>query len=270
MSARLVDPWGRFWSSKEDLDSVYASSPTVAAKIRRYLPAGARRVLEVGAGTGRDAAGLAAHGLHAVALDASPASLALIGRAHPGLAGRGIVGGDALHLPFSDDTFDAVFHQGVLEHFGNPSAFLAENYRVTRPGGLLVVDVPQKYHPWTLLKRALLRFDRWFAGWETEFTVAELERAVRSVGFEVVDSYGDWMVPSLGYRLLREAAKKVSLPLPLRPRGPAALRRAREAARARVLAPRAARYLAHTIGVVARRPAGVTAREPARSVLREP
>ena len=111
--------------------------------------------------------------------DATPAALALTARAAPGLVGRGIVGGDAFHLPFPDGTFDAVFHQGVLEHFSNPAAFLAENFRVTAPGGLLVVDVPQRWHPWTLLKRAALRVDRWFAGWETEYSIDELEARVR-------------------------------------------------------------------------------------------
>lgn len=251
---RTADPWGRFWSSKDDLDEVYASSPRVLEAVLAHLPGGQRRVLELGAGTGRDSAALAARGITAVALDASPASWRLIARAHPDLVGRGIVGGDALHLPFPDAAFDSVFHQGVLEHFGNPAAFLAENFRVTAPGGILVVDVPQTYHPWTLLKRLLLRTDHWFAGWETEYTVDELEHLVRDAGYEIVDTYGDWMVPSLGYRLLREAGKSLSLPLPLRPVGPARWRAVRGAIRARLLEPRAARYLAHTIGVIARRP----------------
>lgn len=254
MRAGKMDPWGRFWNSKGDLDGVYASSPRVLEAVVRHLPSGDRRVLEIGAGTGRDTAALRNHGFRAIALDASPASLALIARSHPALAGRGVVGGDALHLPFPDAAFDAVFHQGVLEHFGNPAAFLAENFRVTAPGGVLIVDVPQTYHPWTLLKRVVIRADRWFAGWETEFTIGELEHAVRASGFEVVESYGDWMVPSLGYRLLREAGKRVSVTLPLHPRGPAALSAVRRGLRERLLETRAARCTAHTIGVVARRP----------------
>ncbi|MGH7563214.1 MAG: class I SAM-dependent methyltransferase [Gemmatimonadota bacterium] len=246
--------WDRFWSTKDDLETVYRSSPRVLRALLDHLPAGGRRVLEIGAGTGRDTAELARQGLHALALDASPEAWRLAASAEPALRGRGIVGGDALHLPFPDAVFDAVFHQGVLEHFGNPDAFLRENHRVTRPGGVLVVDVPQTWHPWTLLKRLALRADHWFAGWETEFTIGELEARVRQSGYEVVSTYGDWMVPSLAYRLTREAGRKAGLPLPLEPRGPAPLTRARRALRERLLAPRAARYLAHTIGIVARRP----------------
>lgn len=248
------DPWGRFWASKKDLDAVYASSPRVVQTLVEALDPWEARILEIGAGTGRDSAALAARGARVVALDASPESLRLIARADPGLVGRGIVGGDAFHLPFSDAAFDAVFHQGVLEHFGNPAAFLDENRRVTRPGGLLVVDVPQTWHPWTVLKRAAIRVDRWFAGWETDFTVDRLERLARGAGWEVVGSYADWMVPSLAYRLIREAAGRVGVGLPLEPRGPAVLRHARRELRERLLHTRAGRSLAHTIGVVARNP----------------
>lgn len=249
------DTWSRFWEKKEDLDGVYPSSPAVLQALVRQLGAGPARVLEIGSGTGRDTAALAARGHRAVALDASFEALALTARAAPALVGRGIVAGDAFHLPFPDRAFDAVFHQGVLEHFGNPAAFLTENFRVTAPGGLLVVDVPQRWHPWTAIKRVAIRVDRWFAGWETEYSIDELEELVRKAGFEVVETYGDTMVPSLAYRLLREGAKRFSVDLPLRPPAPAALRYARERLRARLLAPRAARWIAHTIGVVARRPA---------------
>ncbi|MDX1622502.1 MAG: class I SAM-dependent methyltransferase [Gemmatimonadota bacterium] len=251
---RSADPWTRFWASKGELDEVYPSSPRVLETLVAWLGAPEKRVLEIGAGTGRDTAALAARGHRAVALDSSPAALELVSAAAPALTGRGIVGGDGFHLPFADGVFDAVFHQGVLEHFGNPLPFLVENRRVTAPGGLLLADVPQTYHPWTLLKRAALRADRWFAGWETEFTIAELERTVREAGWEIVDTYGDWMVPSLGYRLIRELAGAAGASLPRRPPSIAPVRRLRRAVRERLLAPRASRWVAHTIGVVARNP----------------
>lgn len=249
-----ADPWSRFWGGKEAVDEIYPSSPRVVEAVAAALAISGGRVLEIGAGTGRDTAALARLGHRAVALDYADESLALVASVAPELIGRGIVRGDAFHLPFADGVFDAVFHQGVLEHFGNPSAFLAENLRVTAAGGLLVVDVPQTWHPWTAIKRAAIRVDRWFAGWETEYTINRLERIVREAGYEIVDTYADWMNPSLAYRLVREGARAAGVRLPLRPRGPAPLRRLRRAARERLLAPRAARWVAHTIGVVARRP----------------
>ncbi|HET7692237.1 MAG TPA: methyltransferase domain-containing protein, partial [Gemmatimonadota bacterium] len=85
------DTWSRFWEKKEDLDGVYPSSPAVLQALVRQLGAGPARVLEIGSGTGRDTAALAARGHRAVALDASFEALALTARAAPALVGRGIV-----------------------------------------------------------------------------------------------------------------------------------------------------------------------------------
>lgn len=249
-----VEGWDRFWSGRRDLSRVYPSSPRVLEALLRHLPSGRPRVLEIGAGSGRDTAALVERGTRAVAVDASPVALGLVAGLAPGLVGRGLVAADALHLPFADRVFDAVFHQGVLEHFGNAAAFLAENRRVLAPGGVLVVDVPQTWHPWTVLKRTLVRADRWFAGWETDYTPAGLERLVREAGLEVLDRYGAWMAPSLAYRLAREVAGRAGIELPLRLPAPDRWRRARRDAARILMTPRWTHRLAHTIGIVARRP----------------
>jgi hypothetical protein len=80
---------------------------------------------------------------------------------------------------------------------------------------------------------------------------------VSGAGWEIQSTYGDWMVPSLAYRLAREAVGRAGVELPLEPSGPEPLARARRAVRERVLSPRAARWVAHTIGVVGRRPEAV-------------
>ena len=45
-------------------------------------------------------------------------------------------------LPFSDSNFDAVTLLAVLEHVFDPYHLIREIHRVLRPGGLLVIDVP--------------------------------------------------------------------------------------------------------------------------------
>jgi len=56
---------------------------------------------------------------------------------------------DAKHLPFPDETFDAVCSDQVLEHVFDPSSVVAEMLRVTKPGGLIYVAAPFMYplHP---------------------------------------------------------------------------------------------------------------------------
>ena len=129
-----------------------------------------------------------------------------------------MVQGDAFCLPFKSDSMDIVFHQGLLEHFTNPQDILKENFRVIKPEGLTLADVPQRYHPYTVVKHILIWLNKWFAGWETEFSVRQLKNIFKNVGFEIHHVYGDWMNPSFFYRATREAFKKMNIKLPLYPK----------------------------------------------------
>jgi SAM-dependent methyltransferase len=51
---------------------------------------------------------------------------------------------DGQRLPFADREFEAVVVVDMLEHVGDDRAFLAELYRVLRPGGRLVVNTPHR------------------------------------------------------------------------------------------------------------------------------
>ena len=180
-------------------------------------PVRGRRVLEVGAGSGRDSIALASEGAIPFILDYSMASLETargVARRH-GMAPI-LVRADALRLPFRDGAFDVVFHQGLLEHFRDPMPLLTENVRALKEEGILLVDVPQRWHLYTLLKHAMIATGTWFAGWETEFSIGELERLLHRAGVRVVHRYGAWMVPGLFYRSLRAfllKAKAARLPL---------------------------------------------------------
>ena len=53
--------------------------------------------------------------------------------------------GDALDLPFPDDTFDRVIVSEVLEHIWDDERAIAELVRVLRPGGRIAVTVPTRW-----------------------------------------------------------------------------------------------------------------------------
>ena len=210
--------WDRFWVSAGDVEKVYSNEDRVAAHIERaLLSVDNLRILEVGAGSGRDGIRLAEMGAKVVSLDYSMPSLRMIASQVDRDVPVTLCCGNAFSLPFADETFDLVFHQGLLEHFRNPDDLIAENRRVLKPGGVLLVDVPQRYHYYTAIKHLLIAMDLWFAGWETEFSIGELERMLRNNSFSIVSSYGEWLNPPIWYRMLRRAAVAIGLRLPMYP-----------------------------------------------------
>ncbi len=90
--------------------------------------------LDLAAGTATSSAALARSGARVIGCDFSLGMLCE-GR------GRGIplVAGDALRLPFADAAFDAVTISFGLRNVADTGQALAEMWRVTRPGGRLVV-----------------------------------------------------------------------------------------------------------------------------------
>ncbi len=49
--------------------------------------------------------------------------------------------GDALQLPFKNDAFDFVYSSGVFEHLKDPKKAAEEVFRVTKPGGRILIGI---------------------------------------------------------------------------------------------------------------------------------
>ncbi|GHG46870.1 demethylmenaquinone methyltransferase [Flavimobilis marinus] len=94
------------------------------------------RVLDLAAGTGASSEPLADAGVRVVPCDFSIGMLQVGKQRRPDLS---FTAGDATHLPFADESFDAVTISFGLRNVVDTPAALAEMLRVTRPGGRIVI-----------------------------------------------------------------------------------------------------------------------------------
>jgi SAM-dependent methyltransferase len=108
--------------------------------IARRFPPGAR-VLELGAGTGQQAAAIRDRGFDIEAIEIPESNY----REHQVFP---ITAYDGRHIPFPDASFDVVFSSNVLEHVRDLPALEAEMTRVLRPGGVCIHVMPT--HAWRL------------------------------------------------------------------------------------------------------------------------
>lgn len=99
-------------------------------------PRAGERVLDLAAGTGTSSVPFVSAGAQVVATDLSFGMLKVGKQNHPELT---LINGDAHNLPFADDTFDALTISYGLRNVSDTTAALREMWRVTKPGGRLVV-----------------------------------------------------------------------------------------------------------------------------------
>lgn len=134
--------WQRILAESVDRFGVQASAPAIAAA-ETFRAAGAARLLELGAGQGRDSLFLAEAGFEVVALDYADSAVGEIERksAEQHLEGklRAISHDLRTPLPFADETFDGCYsHMLYCMAFAESelARLSAEIRRVLRPGGI--------------------------------------------------------------------------------------------------------------------------------------
>jgi ubiquinone/menaquinone biosynthesis C-methylase UbiE len=153
IDGRLFDHW------PEKYDRWFETP--IGALVKKYetellldllRPRPGESILDAGCGTGVFTLNILASGPRLTGLDIS---LPMLRRAGQKMEGYpfGAVAGDISFLPFADECFDKVVSVTVLEFIADGREAVADLFRVTRKGGVVVVTTLNSLSPWAARRK---------------------------------------------------------------------------------------------------------------------
>ena len=137
-------------------------------------------------------------GARVFGIDISEPTLNRAREAFDGLP-RGCLGAvaDVRALPFHDDSFDAIYSMGTIEHFDDTDRAVEEMARVLKPGGRAIIGVPNRYDPFLrpLLSSALQALGLYAYGFEKSYSRGALRKMIERAGLDVVAETAILFIP---------------------------------------------------------------------------
>lgn len=134
--------------------------PWIMARIEREAALlQGKHLLEIGCGMGYDSLEFLKRGVRVTATDLTPNAVELTRRHFvcEGVQAEEVRTANALALPFADNTFDAVWANGVLHATGDTPRAIQEARRVLKPGGRAIISHFYRKPSWMYLLHTLGR-----------------------------------------------------------------------------------------------------------------
>jgi ubiquinone/menaquinone biosynthesis C-methylase UbiE len=143
-------------------------------------------VLEVGCSFGHMTALLSRRFTSLTAVDISPESVKIAEKRlrHYGIRNVQFVVDDAetlSHLP--DNTFDAVFSFSTVRFCPQPHEALKSIYKKLRPGGIAIIDFPNRFSPWHIIVKKAAGINKHL--FDHLFSTADAQALFRDAGFVI-------------------------------------------------------------------------------------
>lgn len=107
------------------------------------------------------------------------------------------VASDVRRTPFANGSFDAIYSMGTVEHFVETEAAVIELGRLLKPGGRLILGVPNRHDPFLrpAFVALLSRFNLYAYGVEKSYSRKQLRKMLEDAGLNVVQESGILFIP---------------------------------------------------------------------------
>ncbi|WP_238421405.1 class I SAM-dependent methyltransferase [Gordonia sp. 'Campus'] len=151
------------------------------------------KAIDIGAGQGRHSFEMFRRGAEVIAFDMSESDMSDVGEMFDAMMAEGHVPasakaraevGDALRLPYADNSFDVVLMSEILEHIPTDEGAISEMARVLKPGGVAAVTVP-RYWPEKVCWALSDEYHEVEGGHVRIYKASELAGKLKSAGLEV-------------------------------------------------------------------------------------
>jgi len=181
-----------------------ASRENSLSRLKKWVTGEKPVIMDIGCSSGfllRQIRAAFPHG-EVLGADYVPAPLHKLAKAHPDLP---LLQFDLTTCPLPDACLDAASLANVLEHIGDDGAAVRQVYRMLKPGGVAVIEVPAGPHLFDVYDKQLMHFRR--------YTSKGLHDLLAGAGFEVHDEshIGFFVYPA--FAVVKKRNKKyLSLP----------------------------------------------------------
>lgn len=138
----------QWWEGRE---LEHKSEAIALTKLLAYIPI-RKSILDIGGGFGRLVPIYAPYFSKIVIFDPSLKLLDIARAFLKDIRGVNFVRGEAIKLPFEDNSFDVAICVRVLYHFKDPQLVIAEASKVIKADGFLILEFANKIHFWLTLR----------------------------------------------------------------------------------------------------------------------
>jgi ubiquinone biosynthesis O-methyltransferase len=132
--------------------SGYKKLDYIVKNIQTVFGSAKCKILEIGCGNGNISTVLASYGHEVLAIDISEDCIGYAAalKKKLNLKNLSFKVSNGTEIQGVGEPYDAVICSEVLEHLDNPESVVSKAYSVLKPGGILIVTVPNGYGPWEL------------------------------------------------------------------------------------------------------------------------